>query len=109
MHEIWPHRAEFCGREIIITEITQQDPSTIHVTRDRKLYVAATTLKNSEWDVMASARHLLRFHEIIRVSSEILPCLKHIDLQLKVQGLDGRDWEHVESNYVDGIFTSTIY
>lgn len=94
--------------EIIATENTQQDPSSIHVTQDQKLYVVENTWRDKGSTVMTSARHLLRFHEIIRASSEILPRLKHIDLNLKIQAGDGGDWEHVESTYNDGIFTAKV-
>lgn len=54
---------------------------------------------------MSSARHLLQVFKITSITSENLPCLKHIKLKLELDGgLDGSYWEHADSAYEDGHF-----
>ena len=59
------------------------------VTNDRKLYVLESFWKNERMAATILARHLLKIYEIFDASLEILPEVKHTEVNLQVQGMEG--------------------
>jgi hypothetical protein len=53
------------------------------------------------------AEYLLKFYEIFDATAETLPHLKHVDLNLQLQGKD-TFWIRVTSSYKDGILSANL-
>jgi hypothetical protein len=87
--------------EPIFNESTE-DPFVVYLTSDKKLHISEKLWNERNWAMNILARHLLKFHEIINDSSERLPFLKYIDLNLETQA-HSQEWIRIKSTYKDGI------
>ena len=73
---------------VTLSHDSKGDPAIIYVTRDRKLYVSERFWQNETHGEII-AMHLLKMYEVFDASLERLPHLEYIEVNLKVQGMDG--------------------
>jgi len=82
--------ANLYDSDIILRSYPEDDPTLMYITRHGELYVSESFWRTGGWLPKHLAPHLLKIHEMFEASLDRFPDLKHIEVNLEVQGWESQ-------------------